>query len=144
VLRYSHERYTDLECPIDAEFDPIAFVNTDGGHVVVVKAGAGGAITVAGLPEGTYARKYTTDAQYDVDLTDVAINGGEILGAFIPNAGVITISRTLVCADPGDFDGDGDMDDSDYFNLATCLTGPGGGRTPACTCSGFQVNFDRP
>jgi Bacterial Ig-like domain (group 2) len=72
-------------------FDPLAFRNTDGGFVVVVKASAGGSFQVQQLPAGRYGLKYTTDAQYGVDLPDVTIAAGAPLAASIPAAGVITI-----------------------------------------------------
>ncbi len=75
----------------DARFDPLAFRNTDGGFVVVVKASAGGSFQVHQLPAGRYGLKYTTDAQYGVDLPDVTIAAGAPLAASIPTAGVITI-----------------------------------------------------
>ncbi len=77
-------------------FDPAVFVNTDGKFVVVVKAIAGGNITLQGLPAGTYGIKYTTPSQYDVDATDATISAGQSLNASIPRDGVITIyGKTL-------------------------------------------------
>jgi hypothetical protein len=73
-------------------FAPIAFMNDDSGYVVVAKAAAGGSLEIAGLPAGEYGRKYTTNSQYDFDLSDVTITTGEDLPASIPQAGVITIS----------------------------------------------------
>jgi Bacterial Ig-like domain (group 2) len=75
----------------DARFDPLAFRNTDGGFVVVVKASAGGSFQVRQLPAGRYGRKYTTAAEYNVDLPDVTIAAGASVAASIPAAGVITI-----------------------------------------------------
>ena len=72
-------------------FDPLAFINTNGTYVVVVKAERSGAFTIAGLPAGLYGIKYTTNNQYNVDLADVSIAGGQTLSTAIPAAGVITI-----------------------------------------------------
>jgi hypothetical protein len=72
-------------------FEPIGFVNPDGGHVVVVKADAGGSFDVAGLPPGTYGRKYTTNGAFDVDLPETSIMAGETVSASIPEAGVLTV-----------------------------------------------------
>jgi hypothetical protein len=72
-------------------FDPLAFQNTDGRMVVVVKASSGGGFTISGLTAGTYGIKYSTNAAYDVDLPDVQIIGGQTLTTTIPAAGVITI-----------------------------------------------------
>lgn len=72
-------------------FDPVAFVNPNGRYVVVVKAATGGAFTIGSLPAGTYGIKYTTDAAFDVDLTDVQLAAGKALPASIPAAGVVTI-----------------------------------------------------
>jgi hypothetical protein len=74
-----------------ANFDPLAFQNTDGRMVVVVKASSGGSFTVSGLAAGTYGIKYTTNNAYDVDLPDVNIIGGQALMTAIPTAGVITV-----------------------------------------------------
>ncbi|MDH5513915.1 MAG: hypothetical protein OEY45_02010 [Gammaproteobacteria bacterium] len=72
-------------------FDPLAFQNTDGRMVVVVKASSGGGFTISGLTAGTYGIKYSTNVEYDVDLPDVQIIGGQALTTTIPDAGVITI-----------------------------------------------------
>jgi hypothetical protein len=72
-------------------FDPVAFINPDGDYVVVVKATAGGSFTVAGLPAGRYGVKYTTSAEFNVDLPDVNLDAGETLSASIPAPGAITI-----------------------------------------------------
>lgn len=72
-------------------FDPVAFINANGKYVVVVNAGTGGTFSVQGLPPGTYGVKYTTASQYNVDLADIQLNGGQILTTNIPATGVITI-----------------------------------------------------
>jgi len=72
-------------------FEPVAFVNTDGTFVVVVKTYAGGDMAIQGLPGGTYGVKYTTPDQYDVNATDVSISPGQAVNASIPDQGVITI-----------------------------------------------------
>ena len=72
-------------------FDPLAFINTNGKYVVVVKAGSGGSFSIQNLPAGTYGIKYTTASQYNVDLTDVTITPGQSLSTNITAAGVITI-----------------------------------------------------
>ena len=72
-------------------FDPIAFMNSDGKFVVVVKAGTVGSFTIQGLPSGTYGIKYTTSLQYNIDLADVTIRAGQALAASIPGRGVITV-----------------------------------------------------
>ncbi len=75
-------------------FEPLAFVNTNGATVVVVKAAGGGELTVAGLPAGTYGIKYTTESEYDVDLPEATIAAGDSLSAAIPDKGVITVYGT--------------------------------------------------
>ncbi len=72
-------------------FDPVAFINTNGKYAVVVKASAGGTFGVRGLPPGLYGIKYTTTSQYNIDRPDATIALGQSLSANIPAAGVITI-----------------------------------------------------
>lgn len=77
-------------------FDPLAFRNTDGRHVVVVKADASGAFSVGNLPAGTYGVFYTTGSpggimNYDVNLPDVVLPSAGSVTTSIPNRGVITI-----------------------------------------------------
>ena len=74
-----------------AAFAPLAFVNTDGTHVVVIKADRAGEFTVRGLPAGSYGITSTTEARYAVDLEDVRIGPGGTVTAGIPAAGVLTI-----------------------------------------------------
>lgn len=73
--------------------DPVAFINTNGNYVVVVKATAAATFTVGGLPAGTYGIKYTTSTAYDVDLADVVLPAGQALSTNIPAAGVLTVYR---------------------------------------------------
>jgi hypothetical protein len=80
-------------------FDPLAFINADGGCVVVVKCEAGGAFSVGRLPAGTYGLKYTTASEFDVDLPDQTIGAGQALVAAIPQAGALTIYAKLVRPD---------------------------------------------
>ena len=80
----------------DNDFDPLAFVNTDGSYVVVVKADGGGSFVINGLPSGEYGIKYTTENEYDVDLPTVTISNGESLNTSIPQRGVITIYSNLL------------------------------------------------
>ncbi len=72
-------------------FDPLAFVNTNGIPVVVVKAVSGGEFVLVGLPAGTYGIKYTTESEYDVDLPEATIAAGDSLYTAIPDKGVITV-----------------------------------------------------
>jgi hypothetical protein len=75
----------------NGNFDPLGFINANRKYVVVVKASKGGSFSIGGLPADTYAIKYTTPSQYDVDLPDAVIGGGQSLTASIPDGGVITI-----------------------------------------------------
>lgn len=79
-------------------FDPVAFVNTNGRYVIVVRAIAAGSFSISGpastaegLPAGTYGIKYTTGTQYNIDHPDQTIGSGEMVTTGIPAAGVITI-----------------------------------------------------
>lgn len=76
---------------VNNNFDPLAFVNTNGKYVVVVKSGGGGTFNIQGLPGGLYGIKYTTDNQYNIDRADVSISSGQVLSASIPAVGVITV-----------------------------------------------------
>ena len=74
-------------------FDPVAFINTNGDYVVVVKTQTNGTLAVQGLPAGTYGIKYTTTQEYNVDLPDVALSTGQQLDTNMPGVGVMTIYR---------------------------------------------------
>jgi len=78
----------------NSAFDPLAFINADGGNVVVIRADSGGSITVAGLPAATYAATYTTNGEFNVTSSGKTVAAGQALTASIPAAGVITIYRT--------------------------------------------------
>jgi len=75
-------------------FHPLAFVNTDGRHVVVVRADKGGAFTIAGLPPGTYGFSYTTADSSA--FTERGIAAGAVFSASIPDAGVATVFAKAV------------------------------------------------
>ena len=71
--------------------EPLAFINTNGGYVVAVKADSGSSFAIQGLPAGTYGIKYTTNGEYDIDLSDVTIGAGQTVNSNIPAQGVITV-----------------------------------------------------
>ena len=75
----------------NASFDPVAFVNNDGRHVVVVKAASGGTFTIQGLPAGRYGIKFTTASQFDQNLPAITVPDGHLAIAAIPAGGVITL-----------------------------------------------------
>lgn len=75
-------------------FDALAFINSNGGYVVVVKADSGGTFSINGLPPANYGIKYTTSDEYDKDLLNKSIGKGHALTTAIPAAGVITIYQT--------------------------------------------------
>jgi glucose/arabinose dehydrogenase len=89
-------RRIDATSP-SASFDPVAFINTDGRYVVVVKATGGGSFSVANLPAATYGIFYTTGpdglnvTNFDVNLGDQTVAAGRTLTTSIPSTGVITI-----------------------------------------------------
>jgi glucose/arabinose dehydrogenase len=78
-------------------FDPVAFINTDGKYVVVVKATGGGTFSIGSLPAGTYGTFYTTGpdgltvSNFDVNGPDQTLAAGQNLAASIPASGVITV-----------------------------------------------------
>lgn len=75
----------------NAQFAPVAFRNTNGKFVVVVKASAGGTFSVSGLPAGTYGIDYTTSSAYMVPLANQTVAAGQVLTTAIPAAGVLTV-----------------------------------------------------
>ena len=72
-------------------FDPLAFINKNGGYAVVVKCDAGGDFSIGGLAAGNYGVKYTTSSSYDVDLPDQTIGAAQAVVTGIPAAGVLTV-----------------------------------------------------
>ena len=72
-------------------FDPLAFINRNGGYAVVVKCDTGGDFSIGGLAAGAYGIKYTTAGRYDVDLPDQTISAGQAVVTAIPATGVLTV-----------------------------------------------------
>jgi hypothetical protein len=73
------------------DFEPLGFINKNGGYVVVVKANHEGSFNISDLPAGGYGIKYTTSASYNIDLKDVVLKDNQQLSTRIPASGVITI-----------------------------------------------------
>ncbi len=72
-------------------FDPLAFLNSNGKSVVVIKTDAPGTIAVENLPAGKYGIVYTTAKETAVAAPDALIAADGILSAKIPAAGILTI-----------------------------------------------------
>lgn len=70
---------------------PVAFLNPDGGEVVVIGAGRAGEIRVAGLAPGAYGLFYTTAEETGRVLPPVRLAPGETLAVTLPAPGVVTI-----------------------------------------------------
>jgi hypothetical protein len=71
--------------------DAIAFRNSNGRYVVIVRAQGATSFTVRGLPAGTYGLKYSTVLAYDVNLPDVTIGNGAGVQSSMPGGGYLTI-----------------------------------------------------
>jgi hypothetical protein len=80
--------------------DPVAFINSTGNQVVVIKAEQGDSIHVHGLNSDEYSIKYTLGnyssggvppASYDIDLPSQTVGNGDILTFNMPGKGVATI-----------------------------------------------------
>ena len=70
---------------------PVAFVNQDGGHVVVVNATATGPFAIEGLPAGSYGVYHTIEGAAGVEGADVTIVAGQPLETTISARGVVTV-----------------------------------------------------
>ncbi len=74
------------------ELKPVAFVNTNGKQVVVVRTNRSSSMTIQGLAAGTYGVNYgTSGSQWDIDLPDQTIAAGGTIQVSIPAAGAITV-----------------------------------------------------
>jgi len=74
----------------------VAFINRDGGRVVIVRARKAGApVTVNGLPEGQYGVRFIDDLRNIEQLPPVTLAGGEALQFDMPRSGVATVYSML-------------------------------------------------
>ena len=71
--------------------DAVAFRNSNGRFVVIVRTQAAASFAVRGLPAGTYGLKYATATTWDVNMPDVTIGSGGTVPAAMPAAGYLTI-----------------------------------------------------
>lgn len=82
---------------IDARSDnpdktSVAFINRDGGHVVVVRAREAGApVTVNGLPAGSYGVRFIDEQREIEQYPAITISAGEPLLFDMPRSGVATV-----------------------------------------------------
>jgi hypothetical protein len=82
---------------IDARSDnpdktSVAFINRDGGRVVVIRAKKAGApVTVNGLPAGQYGVRFVDDRQNIEQLAPVTVSGEGALQFDMPRSGVATV-----------------------------------------------------
>lgn len=80
----------------DPNPDPLAFVNPDGGHVVVIGSNISKDLVIRGLPAGNYGIMLrlivsNDNAVLDAELPDQTILSGQGLAASIPTNAVLTI-----------------------------------------------------
>ncbi len=137
-----------------SETDGLAFRNLNGAFTVVVKAAAGGAIAVAGLPAGTYGIDYTASSVGSADTPDrigrqpdQTIAAGQTLTTDLPAWGVITIygksASAEICGDLKDNDGDG-LIDEDCLPSGPTTPGAPSGLTADAAGSTLTVRWDAP
>ncbi|HXF23207.1 MAG TPA: carboxypeptidase-like regulatory domain-containing protein [Gemmatimonadaceae bacterium] len=72
---------------------PVAFINTNGGFVVVTKTTGAVTFRINGLPAGTYGVSYTTATASGSQLPNVTATAGNGVDVTMPAAGVITVYR---------------------------------------------------
>lgn len=74
----------------NANYEPVAFQNSNGKQVVVVRTNAGATFTVGGLTAGTYGVMYTVN-NTTTNGADIVIASGQNASASIPGLGIITL-----------------------------------------------------
>ncbi len=72
-------------------FHPVAFVNPDGRHVVIVTAEQSGSLSIEGLPAGRYGARALFGDNTFHDLKTTALTTGEALTLLMPERGILTI-----------------------------------------------------
>jgi hypothetical protein len=77
----------------DGRLDPLAFRNTNGKVVTVVKADAAAPVEIRKLPAGLYGITFTTANQTWASLPDVTVGAGGTLQFSMPAAGVATVHQ---------------------------------------------------
>jgi hypothetical protein len=100
--------------------------------------GVGGVdISIAPAAEAKFAAStpFGVKIGHTGDLTDTAQLGD-------PAAASYPAVLTVVGGIPGDDDGDGDVDASDFLRFPECMTGPGGGLLTDCGVYDFDVDND--
>ncbi|MBI3980978.1 hypothetical protein HY345_03180 [Candidatus Microgenomates bacterium] len=111
---------------------PVAFINKDGKYVVVIimqKQINPTALSVSGLPAGTYGITYTDNNVWNQSLLDKTISAGNSIDVNLNVTGVMTIyqknkisgtvspsptATPTMSFKPGDANGDGKVDGIDY------------------------------
>lgn len=76
--------------------EPVAFVNLNGGTVIVIKAAAAGVVTINNLPAGHYAVSYSAPEYTRADEENPRLDhdGREPVKVSIPSSGVTTVSAS--------------------------------------------------
>ncbi len=72
-------------------YDPVAFRNTDGSHVVVIKNSSAAPFSIQGLPPGTYGITYSSPGQNNIRLPDVTIPAGGTITTHGGPFGAVTV-----------------------------------------------------
>ena len=80
-----------------SELKPVAFRNTDGTYVVVVRAESAGMFTVRGVPPGRYYVRYTTDQETGRELPPLMADG-KAISAQLPAPGTVTFYQKAFSA----------------------------------------------
>lgn len=70
---------------------PVAFINKNGGVVVVTKTTGAATFRIDGLPAGSYGISYTTAGASGSQLPSVTTNNGQGIDVAMPGTGVITV-----------------------------------------------------
>ena len=78
---------------LNPAFRPVAFRHPDRGVVVVIHAGQGGALTVGGLPPGTYGASITTGSATGLELPGQTTGPTGTISLNVPDQGILTIYR---------------------------------------------------
>jgi hypothetical protein len=74
---------------------PVAFINEDGGFVVVVRVTAAGSFSIHGLPAGTYGINYSSATEFNSSLAGQTLASGEPLTTSMPANGALTVYSLL-------------------------------------------------